>query len=124
MQARTERLDGTTYLRPSARDQTATPVRGLNTEDTGSGGAAQQSRASLAGETARVTPTNEGRAHASDTRSRSNPDNDGLTRAAVEADAALESTVLRAVEQVAGPEAAQCTETPDRIGERPGRDWN
>jgi hypothetical protein len=32
--------------------------------------------------------------------------------------------VLSAVEQVAGPEAAQRTATPDRIGERPGRDWN
>ncbi|MEN3380498.1 MAG: hypothetical protein V7608_542, partial [Hyphomicrobiales bacterium] len=32
--------------------------------------------------------------------------------------------MLSAVEQVAGPEAAQRTATPDRIGERPGRDWN
>jgi hypothetical protein len=123
VQARTERLGGTTYLRPSARDQAATPVRGLNTEDSGSG-EAQQSRTPLAGETARVTPTNEGPADVSATRSKSNPDNDGLTRSAVEERAALESLVLRAVEQVAGPEAAQRTATPDRISERPGRDWN
>ena len=49
---------------------------------------------------------------------------DGLTHAAEEARAALESDVLSAVEQVAGPEAARRTATPDRIGERPGRDWN
>jgi hypothetical protein len=48
----------------------------------------------------------------------------GLTPAAEEARPVLESAVLSAVEQVAGPDAARRTATPDRIAERPGRDWN
>lgn len=95
-----EREGGTTYLRSSVRGHTVAPARG-----------------SLVDETVRVTPTKDRLPDFSATRSKPNP-NDGLTPAAEEARAALESE-LSAVEQVAGPDAARRTATPDRISERP-----